>query len=147
MDVSLELHSLQDVGVASDQGLGLGGGEHDVVDILYHAHGQRPTQDGFEPPSLGLDRLEYVAIEAAGGEVHKDANARSRVDHRPRGVEYRAVQHVALPDAPAVALLQVHRPPRSIKVVQSCQALLDIDASAELGGRADDHPRQPIVGS
>ena len=40
MDVGLELHTLQDVGVAGDQGLGLGGGEHDFVDVLDHADGQ-----------------------------------------------------------------------------------------------------------
>jgi hypothetical protein len=61
MDVSLELQSLQDVRVAGDQGLGLGGGEHDFVDVLDHTHSQRPTQDGFEAPSLGLDRLKDVS--------------------------------------------------------------------------------------
>ena len=84
VDVGLELDALQDVGVAGDQGLGLGGGEHDFVDVLDHAHGKRPTEHGFEAACLGLNRQEQVAIETAGGQVHEDANSRSRVDHCPR---------------------------------------------------------------
>jgi hypothetical protein len=62
VDVVLELHSLQDVGVAGNQGLGFGGGEHDLVDVLDHAHGKRPTQDGSKAACLGLDRLDGSAI-------------------------------------------------------------------------------------
>ncbi len=52
MDVGLELHALQDVRVASDQGLGLGGGEHDFVDVCRRigAGGLCPSCD--EPIAL-----------------------------------------------------------------------------------------------
>ena len=41
MDVGLELHSRQDVRVASDQGPGLSGGERDCVDVHHRYQGTR----------------------------------------------------------------------------------------------------------
>src|SRR5258708_9033788 len=43
-------------------------------------------------------------------------------------------------------MLEIHWPPRSIQVVERRQPLLDGHAVPKLGGRADDDPREPIVG-
>jgi hypothetical protein len=61
-DLGLELHSSQYVGIAGDQCFGLSRGEHDFVDVLDHAHGDRPTQNGFEAACLSLDCLDGSAI-------------------------------------------------------------------------------------
>ena len=42
-------------------------------------------------------------------------------------------------------MLNIHGPPRCVKVVDGRQPLLDVDASSELGGRADYDPGQPVV--
>jgi len=44
-------------------------------------------------------------------------------------------------------MLNVHGPPRCIKVVERRQPLLNVDAGPELGGRADNDPGQAVVGS
>ncbi len=61
-DLGLELHPLQDIGVAGDQRLGLGSGEHNFVDVLDDPDGNRTAQDGLEAARLGLDRLDGSAI-------------------------------------------------------------------------------------
>ena len=61
-DLCLELHPLQNIGVAGDQCFGLGGGEHNFVDVLDDPDGNRPAQDGLEAACLGLDRLDGSAI-------------------------------------------------------------------------------------
>ena len=92
-------------GSPATNAFGLSGREDDFVDILDDPDGNRPAQNGLEAAGLGLDCLEHVSVEAARSQVHEDTNARSRVDHRPRGVEYRPVDLVALPNSATIALL------------------------------------------
>ena len=43
-------------------------------------------------------------------------------------------------------MLQIHRPPRRIQMMEGRQPLLDVHAGPELSGRADNDPRQTVVG-
>src|SRR6202022_1581517 len=115
--------------------------------VLDYPDGNRTAQDGLEAARLGLDRLPDVAVKTTCGHVQEDADALPGVDQGSRGVEDGPVDLIALAFSPPVALLNVHRPPRCIKVVERRQPLLNVDAGPELGGRADNDPRQAVVGS
>ena len=58
-DLGLELHPLQNIGVAGDQRLGLGSGEHNFVDVLDDPDRNRAAQDGLEAACLSLDWNTY----------------------------------------------------------------------------------------
>ena len=53
--------------------------------------------------------------------------------------------YVAFPCAAAVALFQIHRPPRNVEVVHADDPLLGIDSRSEFLRRAEEHPDFPFV--
>ena len=53
--------------------------------------------------------------------------------------------YVAFPCAAAVALFQIHRPPRNVEVVHAGDSFLGIDSRSEFLRRAEKHPDFPFV--
>ena len=128
LHINVQVHLLLDVGIAGAEGLDLRIGQGGFVDVLRRAHRAFAGHDLPDEFLLALHQLIEVAVKGVFCDI---------------GVDVHLVILVALPDDPALPLLEVGGPPGTVQVVQRREFLLNIGAGSHLLGGADQHPDLP----